>query len=372
MGASKYISSDSHILEPPDLWTSRLPAAYRDRAPRVVREDGTDWWTVEGYKMLPAVVGGNAGDRFEHPGELIGEGAFEKVRRGGYDPLARLKDMDLDDVRVDILYPTAGFQGYNLVRDTAFLNAMFAAYNDFVAEYCGAAPDRLKAIALVNVDDVADGVRQLARCREQGFASAMIPVKPPDDRPDSLSEYDPLWAAAQDLAIPISLHVGTHRPNPGAEIGDYTKQLPAVRSAREFQIRLSLSHLIFGGVFDRFPGLTVGAVEYESGWVPYYLEQIDYDYLQRTNIPGWPRFADEKLPSDFFRAHVFVSFQQDDIGFRLRDLIGADTLTWGWYYPHQESTFPKSHEILERLLASCSEAEKAKIVAGNAARIYRL
>jgi predicted TIM-barrel fold metal-dependent hydrolase len=366
------ISSDSHIFEPSDLWTTRLPLKYRDRAPSIVREDGNDWWVFEGAKMLPAVVGGNAGERFERPGELTGLGTLDKVKRGGFIPSERLPDMDLDGVRIDILYPTAGFQGYNVVLDPKLLDAWFAAYNDYVAEFCGACPERLKAIGLVNLDDLDSGSRALRRCRELGLVGAMIATKPPDERPYSSPEFDRFWAVAQDLAIPISLHVGTNRPNAGEGPGDFTRRLPPARTARDFAVRLSLSHIIFSGVLDRFPGLTLGVVEFENGWVPYYLEQIDYDYLQRTNIPGWPRFADGKLPSDFFREHVFVSFQQDPIGIRLRDLMGADNLMWGWDYPHQESTYPKSREILDHLLADCTETEKAKIVAGNAARVYGL
>jgi predicted TIM-barrel fold metal-dependent hydrolase len=372
MGIPRFISSDSHVFEPPDLWTARLPSVFRDRAPRIVREAGSDWWVVEGAKMTGAVAG-VAGLRFERPKALSIEGTLDDVHRGGFDPAARLRDMDLDGVHADIIYPTAGFRSLALVRDTAFLNAICVAYNDYIAEFCRASPERLKGIAVVNLDDIAWAVEELARARRLGLAGVLIPAKPADDRPYSRPEYDPFWAAAQDAGMPVSLHVASDRPNPGQATTGITDFTPPSRSTLDPSVRLSLAHLIFGRVFERFPKLRVGSIEFESGWVPFFLERMDYDYTQRTNIPGWPKFRDPDLsPSDYFRRNVYVSFQQDPLGVRLRDLIGVDVLTWGSDYPHLESTFPRSRQILDSLLAECSEAEKALLVSGNAARVYGL
>ncbi len=373
MQSLRFISSDSHIFEPPDLWTSRLPSEFQDRSPRIVREDNTDWWMCDGYKMTSAIFGAGAGRRFERPGQFGLEEQFENVRLGGYIPDERIKDMDLDGVDAEVIYPTADFRAMDFVRESDLLQAICSAYNDWLAEFCAHYPDRLMGMAMVCLDNIEWGIGELKRCHKNGLVGAMIPTTPPAEAPYSKPDYDPFWAVAQDLATPIAFHVGTVRPSPTQKIMNVGDAGPPSRCVTDASVRTTLGHMIFGRVFERFPGLTVGSVEFENGWVPHFLEQIDYDYTQRTTRPAWPKFqSPDMLPSDFFRRNVFVSFQEGQIGIILRSRIGVETLTWGSDYPHVESTFPKSREILTGLLADCSEEEKAKIVGGNAARVYGL
>ena len=135
---------------------------------------------------------------------------------------------------------------------------------------------------------------------------------------------------------------------------------------------MSLTHMIFSGVFERYPKLQIGAIEEQLMWVPYFLDRIDYHYTQAATGTGVYRFKDDAFPSDFFHRNVFLSFQEDSLGIKLRDVIGVDGLLWGSDYPHQEATWPRSREIIEEILVDCTEKEKVKIVGGNAARIYRL
>ena len=129
--------------------------------------------------------------------------------------------------------------------------------------------------------------------------------------------------------------------------------------------------MIYSGVFEQYPKLQVGAVEYALSWAPHFIDRMDYDYTQRTHQRSL-RFKDNMLPSDFFHRNVFVGFQDDALGLRLRDIIGVDNMMWGSDYPHHESTFPRSREIIEEVLADCTEEEKGKIVGGNAARVYKI
>jgi predicted TIM-barrel fold metal-dependent hydrolase len=131
-----------------------------------------------------------------------------------------------------------------------------------------------------------------------------------------------------------------------------------------------LSHIIFTGVFERYPKLQIGSVEQELGWAPHFIERMDYNFVQRPATGGRRKFKEDMLPSDYFRRNVFLSFQEDALGIRDRDLIGVDNILWGSDYPHPECTFPHSRQVLETVLADCSEEEKAKIVGGNTARIY--
>jgi len=136
-------------------------------------------------------------------------------------------------------------------------------------------------------------------------------------------------------------------------------------------VRVSLGHLIFTGVFERHPRLRVGSAEHEVSWAPHFLDRLDYTYTQRARRDGWYRFKTDTLPSDFFRRNVFLSFQEDGLGIRDRALIGVDQLMWGSDYPHTESTFPRSRQILERILLGVSEDESRQITRSNVARLYR-
>ena len=374
MGSYGVISSDSHIVEPPDLWTSRLEQKFKDRAPRIIRgEDGNDWWFCEDVRLMSMAGGTQTGVRFEEPELLSMMGTFENVRPGGYIPEEHVKDMEADGVDAGVLYPTTGSPLYRNIKDSEFLSALFRAYNDWLADFCKPFPDKLKGIGILNIDDVQDGVREMERCANIGLAGALIPVYPPEGRGYESSEYEPLWAAAQDLQMPLSLHLGTIRPG-GNEFSDiaYFLKKPSFVFNIDHWVRMSLGDMIFSGVFERYPKLNVGAVEHELSWAPHFLERMDYTYTQRAHRDGWYRFKEDMLPSDYFHRNVFVGFQEDALGVRDRHIIGVDNLLWGSDYPHQESTFPRTRQILDDILADCTEAEKAKIVGGNARRIYHL
>ena len=374
MANYRVISSDSHIFEPADLWTSRIETTFKDRAPRMVRreEDNTDWWVCEGLKGASgASGGGQAGKRFEDPENLSFAGDSDQIRPGGYIPEEHAKDMDIDGIDVDILYPTNGLLLYG-VPDGDLLTAIFKAYNDWLAEFCKAIPSRLKGIAALNIDDVQKGVEELQRCHKMGLVGAMITVYPLESRSYASAEYEPLWAAAQDLGMPLSLHIGTNRAIPGVPFVDIESPGPAALTNVDYWVRMSLAHMIFSGVFERYLDLRVGSVEMELSWVPHFLDRLDYNYTQRPPTGEWHTFKDDMLPSDYFHRNVFLSFQEDNLGVKDRDIIGVDNIAWGSDYPHPESTFPRSRQIIEELLADCTNEEKTKIAGGNMARIYHL
>src|SRR5215213_8947717 len=157
------LSSDSHVFEPADLWQTRIDAAFRDRAPRLQRIDGADQIVVETDQVLSGIgLISNAGARFEAPETISGRARFEDVHRGGYDPEQHLADMRLDGVAGEILYPSQGLFYFRLA-DGALMSAIFRAYNDWLAAFCRTDPSRLKGIAMTNLDDVQDGIKELER-----------------------------------------------------------------------------------------------------------------------------------------------------------------------------------------------------------------
>ena len=373
MANYRVISSDSHIVEPADLWTSRVEPKFGDRAPRIVHreEDDSDWWFCDGLKIMSTASGTNAGVRFEDPEKLTLATRMEEVLPGGFIPEEHVKDMDIDGIDVGILYPSIGLQLYS-VPDGALVTAIFKAYNDWIAEFCNAAPNRLKGIAMLNVDDVRESIKELQRCHKMGLGGAMISVYPPEDRSYASPEYELLWAAAQDLGVPLSLHIGTNRASPGGPFVDIEMVGPAAFTNVDYWVRASLSHMIFSGVFERYPNLQVGSIEMELSWAPHFLDRLDYNYTERPRTGAWYIFKEDMLPSDYFHQNVFLAFQEDNLGVQLRHHIGVDNLAWGSDYPHPESTFPRSRQILEEILVDCTAEEKTKIAGGNMARIYHL
>ena len=367
MSTYQLVSSDSHIIEPVDLWEKRIDSEFRDRGPRMVREGDLDQWYCDGAQFGAIGTNQQAGLRFEAPENLIREGNMDTVPLGGLDPHAHIKDMELDGVVGGVLYPSQGLSLWG-VPASDILSAVFRAYNDYLAEFCQPYPNRLKGIAMVNVDDVEDAVGELQRTARLGLAGAMISVRPMlgYDHP----AYERLWAAAQDLDIPLSLHIGTMRWRPGVDMSATAAPERVEFSNRDYPVRQCIYAMIFSGVFERYPKLQVGAIEFEISWIPYFMGSIDNYYKEREMGVHGRRFNGDVVPSDFVRSNVFFSFQEDDLGIQLRHQIGVDNLLWASDYPHAESTFPRSREIVERILQGVPEDEKAKIAGGNTARLY--
>jgi predicted TIM-barrel fold metal-dependent hydrolase len=363
------LSSDSHVFEPPDLWQTRIDHAFRDRAPRMVRIDGADQIVVEADQVLSGIgLISNAGARFEAPETISGNARFEDVHRGGYDPDQHLADMRLDGVAGEVLYPSQGLF-YFRVADSALQAAIFRAYNDWLAEFCRTDPARLKGIAMVSLDDVPAAVAELERTARLGLAGAMITEYPLEDRRYDQPEYERFWAAAEALGLPLSLHTATRRQGKIRGAGAKTLRDASSRATKAFYPALSMCDMIFAGVFERYPKLTLAIVEFELSWAPHLLATMDYTYRERHEEAIY-RFEGDVRPSDFFHRNVVLSFQEDAVGIRLRDVIGTDNMMWGSDYPHSESTFPRSRKILAEILAGVPEDEQARIVGLNTARVY--
>ena len=375
MADYRVISADTHVIETPDLWRSRIDPKYRDRCPRIVNIEGKDVWIVDNLIAGGAVIGQGArvGMRFDQRDELVKPvDSFDQVRLGAYDPHEALKDMDIDGIDVAVIYPTEGFALYHECRDSELLTASLSAYNGWLADFCSAHPKRLKGVGFINVDDVQTGIKEMERFAKLGLVGAHIPVYNSRLRYNS-PVFEPLWAAAEDLDMSIALHINSNRPADHEEFG-----LAGVAVAPLFFIngdywpRMSIADMIFSGVFDRYPKLRLVVVEYEAAWAAPFLKRMDFQYeMSRTGIMGH-RLKDDKVPSDHFHSNVYLGIMQDGLAIQLREIIGVDNLLWGNDYPHVESTFPRSQQFLEEIFADCTEEEKVKIAGANAERVYRL
>ena len=372
----KLISADSHIVEPPDMYAARIDPKFRDRAPKMERrktEAGREYdaWVINGMQVgtLGAVM--QAGQRFEDPSQIDFLGVWEDVRKGGYDAHSMIVENEEDGVWGSCLQPSQGLFWYRL-PDSALLTEICRVYNDWITDFCKPYPERLKGIAMLNVDDVEEGCRELERVKKLGLVGAFIPVSPLPDKPYRDPSYDRLWATAQANDMPLLLHIATNRAGvPGCEftinVGELTG---AGRSTTDHWVRYSLSAMVFAGVFDRFPKLRVGSVEHETAWIPHWLKQMDFTYRERPVFTkGW-KSQSGMLPSDYWQRNMFVEFMEDDLGVELRKHIGVDNMLWGSDFPHAESTWPQSAQFLDRIFEGVPEADRRKITSDNAAKLF--
>jgi len=366
MSEHMLISADSHVSEPPDLWVERVDRKYRERAPRLATDlpgrEGA-YFLYEGYAPHPIGVGLGAGKTPQELAEFLTKGTYADARPGGWDPAERLKDNALDGVEADVLYTTLGFRIFWL-KDAELQAECFRVYNDWLAEYCNYAPKRMAGLAMVSLYDPASGVRELERCARMGLKGAMIWCSPPPDRPYSSADYDPFWAAAEELRMPLSLHAITGMGQESQ--GDFGERYMRA-TVLSHEVERSFSVLIFSGVLDRFPQLQVVSAENNCGWIPYYLQRMDKAFERSRYAAGY------KLglkPSEYFRRQMYATYIDDYVGVANRGFIGADRLMWSSDYPHQASSWPHSQEVVARDFAEASPEERFKITRGNVARLY--
>ena len=363
----KLFSADSHVSEPLDLWTTRLDQRFRDRAPHVETREkdgrGLEYWVFEGFEPHRLSVGVAAAAAPGERQKFRGEGGYAGARPGGWDPVERLKDQDLDGVDGEVLHTTLGFRLFWL-EDAELQRACFRVYNDWLAEYCRHSPRRLIGLGLVSLVDVELGVQELRRCAELGLKGAMVWNSPPDDRPYSSPEYDPFWGAAQELDMPISFHALT---------GHHESRIPLGSvffiTSTYHEVERTLTTIILSGVLERFPRLKLVSVESQAGWIPYFLQRIDR--AGKTRADNFPTRL-TLTPREYFHRQVFVTYIDDPVAISTLDLIGVDNLLWSSDYPHNASTWPRSREVVERDFGHLPPDVRRKVVRANVMSLYHL
>ena len=216
-------------------------------------------------------MGAQPGQRMEDAEELNQVESWENVRPGAYIGEEAVKDMDIDGLDVGLVYPSLTIFLYPFVEDSQLLTAIDQAYNDFAADFCQADPRRLKAVSVINIDDVQEGVEEIERCAKLGFVGATIPEYVAA-RSYRSPEYEPLWACAQDLNIPLTFHISTARVKAGRgwdrDLRDPFDFANFLLHNADFWVRVSLTEAILSGVFERYPKLRIGVAEHELNWIP--------------------------------------------------------------------------------------------------------
>lgn len=371
MFTSKIISADSHVLEPPELWVSRISKEFRDKAPRfVVNHNGEQGTFLVAEGIAPKRIASIAAVNMKQEDlPSFNNAGHADFRPGGWDPAERLKDQDEDGVLAEVVYATYAMYLF-AITDARFLEACFKAYNDWLAEFCGHAPKRIVGLGLISIYNVDWAVGELQRCAKLGLKGAMIPCVPPDGTELSDAVYDPFWSAAEDLGLPISLHILTsNRANLATPRFGYGDFGAGVYVATPHELQLSLADLICRGVLERHPKLRLVSAEADTGWLAHFLVRLDRGQKRYAHLNNLPL---KMTPSEYFKKQVYATFINDPIGVATREFVGAENLMWSSDYPHTDSSWPHSRDVIAKDFQGVPDEDREKMTFGNVVNLYGL
>lgn len=374
----KIIDADAHTNPPPEFWADYLPSKFRDAAPKLEHGDGVDYLVFEGkrtpFMLMTAVAGTESKDYKLH-------GRKSESRLGGWDPAARIEDMDTDGIDAAVLFGGGPLAS----KDPELHLASFDAYNRWLADFCRSAPDRLYGIAYLPMLEVQDAVNQLRSAAKLGLRGVLIPAFPQTRQTSSREsetihsgiagdplgtrrycneEFDPFWATAVELGMPVHMHLGARqvRTNP-----------PELFLPDSVMAKLGMAEpiaiLIFGGVFERHPQLKFVTVESGVGWFGFVSPFMDRIWHKHRH---WTGNTLQEAPSVYMDRNVYGTFLEEKAGLLLRNEPGCKNIMWSSDYPHSETTFPHSRETIERMFQGIPEAEKLRIVYETAKTLYSI
>ena len=365
------ISADSHITEPGDCYLPYIDPEFRDRAPVAFTHEqlGAVISIDNGRSVVPYGMIAAAGRPWDQIGPNIHVG-WDELHAGGWDPKARLEEQDRDGVKVEVLYPSVGMLICNH-PEVDYKHACFEAYNQWLAEFVSVAPDRLIGLGQTALRSVDEGIEQLHRMKELGLKGVMLPGFPAhleEDGDYDDPRWDPFWRASVELDMPVSFHILTGSGNLGDGVYRGPKMNSFIGIIRGNQD--AIGTFIFGGVFDRVPELKIVCTEADAGWVPHWMYRADHAIERHRN---W--LADrtlERLPSEYMRENVYVTFQDDLVAFQTAHLMNHERLLWASDHPHSDATFPNSQQVLAEHTAHLSDEVRDDIAWRNCARLYGL
>ena len=366
------VSVDDHVVEPPDMFEKHLGAPYKAKAPRIVKNAaGDDVWQFEG--MLRPNVGLNA--VAGRPPEEYGyePTGYSQMRRGCYDVHERVRDMNANGVLTSMCFgsfPSFCGKLWATAKDKALSRVMLQAYNDWhIDDWCAAYPGRFIPLAQLPLWDVALMAEEVHRVARKGCHAVTFPENPKAfDLPSLHDEvWDPFWKACCDEGTVLCIHIGSAGSPVPPSLDAPVETIMAGVPINAFHCA---TDLVFSRVLRRFPDLRIALSEGGLGWIPYFLERIDYLYDRHH---AWTRqdFGREK-PSDVFRRHFLTCFIDDHTGIKLRHEIGVERICWECDYPHSDSTWPHAPERLMENLVGVPDDEIDQITHENALRWFRL
>ena len=377
------IDNDTHISEPPDLFESRLPAKWRDQAPRVVRNEdsGFEVWSVgpEQQAMIP--IGHTAVAGWPEPFPAAPSG-FAEIPKAAHDPHARIEYMDSLRIWAMALYPNVGgfgSQAFLNLGDPELMLACVQAYNDFLTDWCSVAPNRLIPISAMPFWDVEASVREIERCAKAGHKGVLFTGAPQDHGMPALASphWNPLWECAQSHALPVSFHIGSGEfTNSG-----WTPERIALYGSGGINAQTSIGlflengrqiiDLLFSGILPRYPELKFVSVESGIGFIPFLLEAADHTFDYGRVASERPEFT--LKPSEYFARQVSACYWFEEYApAHMLDKIPVDNVLFETDYPHPVCLYGDVRERIDRGLGQAKPEFRRKLLFDNAARLYQV
>ncbi len=365
------VSVDDHVVEPPTMFDQHIPERYRDRAPKVlIDEQGNEYWQFEDERAMYMGLNAVAGCPPEEYG--LNPTRYDQMRPGCYDIHERVRDMNANGVLGSLNFPTFPHfcgQLFARAKDKDLAIAVVRAYNDWhIDEWSGTYPGRFIPCALTPFWDpqlMADEVRRIAA---KGCHAVTFSENPEKLGHPSLhtAHWDPFWAACAEVGTVVCLHIGSSSSLILTATDAPADVMIAITPMNSF---LALNDLMWTGIFKKFPDIRIALSEGGIGWIPYALERMDYVHEHHHAWTG-ADFGGLR-PSDVYRKHIITCFIDDASGLEQRHRVGVDSMTWECDYPHSDSTWPHSPELLGKTLHGIPDDEIAKITHLNAMRVFQ-
>jgi uncharacterized protein len=367
MANPKLISADSHVIEPPDLWTSRLPAKFQDRVPKQIRSDQGDQWQFPSSPPWPYGLNQCGGLPPEKYSPWI---KWEDVRPEANQIPARTAGQGGSGVVAEVMYPSPRIVMaiHNEDKDPEYHLALIQAYNDWLSEYCSARPDFFVGLALApSGGDAKVAAAEIRRAMKLPGMKGVQINKYPTTGQRLHKDDDALFEACVETGAAAHIHVGLAQsessiPKQAHEfVGAFTGCF------RFYDSPIRMAEMIYTGLLDRFPTLQVVWAEVDVGWVGYLMEQLD-DRIIRQNPAN--RVQLKKKPSDYFRENFYYTVVKDAYGIRNRAMVGTERIMWSSDFPHATCDYPDYAGAIAHDFKGVPPDELALLLEGNAARLY--
>ena len=375
--ADYVIDADVHVTPPPTFWAEYLSPKFRGSAPTVETDSEFDYIVFEGERRKVNLMQSQAGREAK---QYKNSGKLSDMRAGGWMPKQRLDDMNRDGIDKGVLFGGGPLQTGDL---DLYLDS-FDAFNRWQADFCADSDGRMFAAAFLPMVDVPTTIKMMRAAKQRGDVAVNLPAFPQSlskfTKKDSIwqamtgditgnrqyrdPEFDPLWAAAVELDMAITFHLGARV----SRFKDKINFLPDIVMGKPAMLEIP-GIMIYGGVFDRFPKLRIGLIESGVGWIPWACEYMDRTWRMQRH---WTECNIKHAPSYYFDQNVYASFISDRIGVELRHKSGGKNIMWSSDYPHSETTFPHSHKVIADNFAGVPPAERDWIIAGCAKKFFGL
>ena len=348
--AYNVIDADGHILEPLDLWDKYIDRKFRDRAPKVVKaENGKERLVIEEHAVGDSRIGiGRIGAVGARQGVVEADTmAYKDGKPGGFDPHKRIPDMDADGIDAVFLYPSLGlFSG--AIRDPELAAAVCRAYNRWLADYCKPYPDRLFGVAMLPMQSIDLAIAEMRFARKElGFRGGFLRPNPYNNKMIHHPDYEPFWAAAEDLDFSIGFHEGASSGMPTVGIDRFEGRGAQHIISHTMEMMLACMSVIWGGVCERHPKIRIAFLESGGGWIAPWLDRMDRHFDDQ----GFNDSGLKTRPSELFLRNCWISFEPVEGSLKvLADYIGPNKILWATDYPHSDGFFPGAPKMmLDRL-----------------------